>query len=104
MLYLEVLEKRLPEGWPIMIGLDGNCCVCKVLIGRPCSEFKDVILADKAWDGYETPGRCSTCGSKKKLKHAAHTAGEEGDFVHLDICSDCMNYFINHETPKDWKP
>lgn len=103
-LFHEAIEEHLPEDWPIMIGLDGECGVCAAIMKRPDEDFHQDVINGKVFDsGYRRWGICYTCGTKKHIiKHAAHTIDPSEKFIHLDICGDCLNYFVNNEDPEDW--
>ena len=104
-LFHESIEKHLPKGWPIMIGLDGECSVCATIMRQPDDGiFYQEVVEGKIFDsGYSRWGVCNTCGTKKHLiKHAAHTVNDNCKLIHLDICGDCVSYFVHNEDPKDW--
>ena len=47
---------------------------------------------------------CDSCGSSLGGdRFSAHARDKDGNWIHLDICADCLFFHANGDEPEDWQ-
>lgn len=72
-------------------------------IADGCDKCPDVE-PEAGDEGFFSSVSCDACGSTfGGQRYAAHGFTDEDELIHLDICTDCLFYLANGDTPEDWR-
>lgn len=101
--FIKAVERNLRGLEPVAAGPSPGCGDC-----LPCDHPDDPSddWRDLASEPSFSRSRCDGCGSTfAGSRYPAHGYMQDrGEWLHLDVCTDCYLYLANGDTPEDWKP
>jgi hypothetical protein len=66
-----------------------------------CPEAQSEDCGDEGGFSWQS---CECCGSSLGgTRYAAHGRDSDGNILHFDVCSDCLEYIANGDEPEAWE-